>query len=660
MKVFVAGGTGVIGWRAVQRLVAAGHAVTAVARSAGEGRARRARSAPNPSGVAVRPRGARPPPSPGTTSSSTWPRTSRACGRRRSPGAWAENDRIRTEGRRQPRRRRARRPARAATCRSRSPSRTPTRRRLDRRGHADRHRQGAEHRSPPPRRRPARFTAGGGTGVVLRFGLFYAPDSCPHRGAGRRRPAGHRRRRRRSRRVPVDDPCRRRGGRRRRRAGRARRHLQRRRVRAARRSGEVAEALGAAVGRRPRVLVPGKAAKLAGKATAPLTRSQRVSNRRFVEATGWEPAFPSVRAGHAEVVAAMPAPPRPPLLARLVRPAAVAPRRHGGEPRVLGHRRPGRVLRVVPLRPGLGRRRRAVQRAPHPRLRLAAPGLAVLYGAVALWPERRWVRVAALAALVDGVPHLAYHALNLDPYETADAVATIASLAFGLVLPAVMILGTATAPESRGDSSRRRAGHPCCGSIADFVAVRGGGRPLAYGPPLVDAARGPRRRASVGAGGGLVRRARRRPRRHAPLRPRLARPTTPRTSPSPRSRRRPAGAPASCSQSSGPSPAACSPGRSSPRRSRQRRRGVVAPPGRARVHLPRRHDRRPPVPAAPERLHLPGGRRRPRRHPRPVRTARRPVEPGGRRRRRLRRLPLRRPSAVPRWCGAPRAWAWAT
>jgi uncharacterized protein YbjT (DUF2867 family) len=34
VKVFVTGGTGVIAWRAVARLVAAGHDVTAVARSA--------------------------------------------------------------------------------------------------------------------------------------------------------------------------------------------------------------------------------------------------------------------------------------------------------------------------------------------------------------------------------------------------------------------------------------------------------------------------------------------------------------------------------------------------------------------------------------------------------------------------------------------------
>ena len=84
--------------------------------------------------------------------------------------------------------------------------------------------------------------------------------------------------------------------------------------------------------------------------------------------------------------------------------------------------------------------------------------LAVLYGAVALWPERRWVRVAALAALFDGVPHLLYHAFNLDPYETGDAVGTIVSLAMGVALPVVMILGTASkeAPPAAAPMADRR------------------------------------------------------------------------------------------------------------------------------------------------------------------------------------------------------------
>lgn len=53
---------------------------------------------------------------------------------------------------------------------------------------------------------------------------------------------------------------------------------------------------------RPR-RIPHLVARLAaGKAVTLLTTSQRVSNRRFREATGWKPAFPSVREGWRSVV----------------------------------------------------------------------------------------------------------------------------------------------------------------------------------------------------------------------------------------------------------------------------------------------------------------------------------------------------------------------
>ncbi len=53
---------------------------------------------------------------------------------------------------------------------------------------------------------------------------------------------------------------------------------------------------------RPR-RIPRLVARLAvGKAVTLLTTSQRVSNRRFSEATGWKPAFPSVREGWRNVV----------------------------------------------------------------------------------------------------------------------------------------------------------------------------------------------------------------------------------------------------------------------------------------------------------------------------------------------------------------------
>jgi hypothetical protein len=213
---------------------------------------------------------------------------------------------------------------------------------------------------------------------------------------------------------------------------------------------EVAHAVGAAVGRAPRVLLPGKTAKLGGATTAPLSRSQRVSNKHFREATGWVPQFPAIGAGMADVVAAMPVPPKRSLLQRLVRPAVI----------FLAFTAAGLGLWAVADPVGF------YESFPFGRGWVAADGpynehlirdfgtlhlaLAVLYGAVALWPERRWVRVAALAALIDAVPHLAYHAFNLDPYGTGDAVATIVGLAAGVLLPAVMILGSAEVPSASG------------------------------------------------------------------------------------------------------------------------------------------------------------------------------------------------------------------
>ena len=62
-------------------------------------------------------------------------------------------------------------------------------------------------------------------------------------------------------------------------------------------------ALAAALGTRPPLIAPAGAAKLGGAGAAILLRSQRISNRRFVDATGWRPASPSVREGWPAVLA---------------------------------------------------------------------------------------------------------------------------------------------------------------------------------------------------------------------------------------------------------------------------------------------------------------------------------------------------------------------
>ena len=60
---------------------------------------------------------------------------------------------------------------------------------------------------------------------------------------------------------------------------------------------EYADALALAVGTRPWVRGPGRLALLLGDRMASLTRSLRVSNRRFRDASGWRPRFPSAREG---------------------------------------------------------------------------------------------------------------------------------------------------------------------------------------------------------------------------------------------------------------------------------------------------------------------------------------------------------------------------
>lgn len=60
---------------------------------------------------------------------------------------------------------------------------------------------------------------------------------------------------------------------------------------------EYAQALAAAAGKRPWVRGPGRLAHLLGHRMASLTRSMRVSNRRFRETSGWQPHYPSAREG---------------------------------------------------------------------------------------------------------------------------------------------------------------------------------------------------------------------------------------------------------------------------------------------------------------------------------------------------------------------------
>jgi len=300
MKVFVAGATGVLGRRAVTLLVAQGHDVSASARTdaraalLGELGARPVRAElfdPDALRRAVA----------GHEVVCNLATHIPSSSRMGLPGAWKENDRIRTEA--------SRNLADAALAGGAQ--------RYVQESIAFLYRDGGDawiDESAPiepvanlrsatvAESHAARVTTAGATGVVLRFAAFYGPDSDSTldmiRLARRRialgagpdayvssittddaasavvaslsAPAGLYN-------VGDDEPVTRR---------------------------EFFAALAGALGVGPAFVAPAGLAKLGGSKAAVLTRSQRISNRRFVDATGWKPASPSVRQGWPVVVAA--------------------------------------------------------------------------------------------------------------------------------------------------------------------------------------------------------------------------------------------------------------------------------------------------------------------------------------------------------------------
>ena len=437
MKVFLAGATGVIGKRALEQLVAAGHDVTAVARSAEKAEAVRATGA-TPVQVSLFDRGALVAAVAGHDVVINLATKIPSMAEAALPGAWAENDRIRTDG--------AANLVDAALAAGASryiqESITFTYPEsgddwIDAETTAIE--ASAQTRSvTAAEASAARFTGSGGTGIVLRFGMFYAPDSSHTRSmvAAARKgtsmvagppdayqsmihaddaaaavvaaldvPAG-------TYDVVDDEPL---------------------------RKADVARVLGG------RFRFPGSLARLGGKQTDILTRSQRVSNRRFKEASGWSPTYRSLREGLPAVVAAMGPLPQRRLTERLVRPvlfvlasialqlgvwASVAPRSFYDD------------------FPGGGRSWVAADGPYNEHLVRDFGGLnlalAALLVAALLRPERYLVRTAALASLLFAVPHFVHHARRLDVYDTSDQVANMVLLGLAIVGPAILVLGTAT------------------------------------------------------------------------------------------------------------------------------------------------------------------------------------------------------------------------
>jgi nucleoside-diphosphate-sugar epimerase len=297
MKVFVTGATGVIGRRAVPLLVAAGHAVTAVERSCVgaahiahvgaqpieldlfDARAVRAAVAGHEAVINL---------------ATHMPETTL---KMLLPGAWAQNDRLRSEG--------ARNIAEAALAggakRLIQESFAPV--------YPDRGERWIDERVPiaPERynrtvtdaeRAAERFTQAGRDGIVLRFAAFYGPDamqltdlvralrlgiaplpsspdayisSISHDDAAAavvaslNAPAG-------AYNVSDDEPLTRRA---------------------------YFDTLAKLIGAPPPRIPPAWLAPLLGSAGRLMARSQRIANSKLREATGWAPKYPSVREGFA-------------------------------------------------------------------------------------------------------------------------------------------------------------------------------------------------------------------------------------------------------------------------------------------------------------------------------------------------------------------------
>jgi 2-alkyl-3-oxoalkanoate reductase len=300
MKAFVAGATGVLGRRAVALLVAAGHDVSALARSEARAGLVRALGA-RPVRVDVFDPDALRHAVAGHEAVYNLATHIPSIGRMAAPGTWAENDRIRVEA--------SRNLVDAALS-----------------GGAQRYvqesitflyRDGGDEwidESSPidpvanlrsatvAESNAARVTASGATGVILRFAAFYGPDSgstldmirlAKRRialGAGPNAymssittddaasavvaslsaPAGVYN-------VGDDEPVTRR---------------------------QFFAVLAGALDVRPPFVAPAALGRLGGAKASVLTRSQRVSNGLFVETTGWKPACPSVRQGWPRVLGA--------------------------------------------------------------------------------------------------------------------------------------------------------------------------------------------------------------------------------------------------------------------------------------------------------------------------------------------------------------------
>jgi nucleoside-diphosphate-sugar epimerase len=434
MRVFVAGATGVLGRRAVTALVAAGHSVTAAVRSPAKATVARSIGA-TPVEVSIFDADALRAAVAGHDAVCNLATHIPPLRRAADPHAWQENTRIRTLG--------SHNLVDAALA---AGARVYVQESIaflygD---HGD---EWVDASTTPIHDGPvagpvavaeseaARFAAAGGAGVVLRFGIFVAPDSAhtvamaktARRGvsvlpgdangffpsihaddaaaavvAALTAPSG-------TYDIVDDEPARRR---------------------------EQRRALGGAVGRRRlhRMWAPKRVA-------GPLTDSQRVSNRRFRDATAWQPAFRSAPDSLRAAVREMP-----------LEPALSGPVRLLLWLLALGNLGVGLQAAFTPrsfyddfpLGRGWVKMDGAYNQHLVRDVGTLNLALVVLVFAALFVGTRVLARTAMLVWLVNAVPHFVYHArhIGMAGMPDADRVGILVTLAFAALAPVVVLVGT--------------------------------------------------------------------------------------------------------------------------------------------------------------------------------------------------------------------------
>jgi hypothetical protein len=199
---------------------------------------------------------------------------------------------------------------------------------------------------------------------------------------------------------------------------------------------EQMDALARAVGVRRLVAAPESVTKVGPLSY--IARSERVSNRRFKDATGWAPRYPTANEGWPAVVGAMgPMPEKVGLLARILLLLLIIPALELGfwatfAPQSFFNSFPGGGRHWVgvdgPFNEHLVRDFGALNLA-----------IALVLIVALVVGSRLLVTTAATASLVFAVPHTLYHFFNLQVFSSSDKVANIVTLSITVLLPIAVI-----------------------------------------------------------------------------------------------------------------------------------------------------------------------------------------------------------------------------